>query len=94
MNKKFKIVSSVALAGLLTLNVLNVKSLATTIDDKIETNPGRTETAGSKRNQKKAMAFFCMGFPMQNTPLSCRERSWPIYDNETQEHLKHQNQGG
>ncbi len=39
MNKKFKVVSSLALAGLLTLNVLNVKTLAATVDDKIETNP-------------------------------------------------------
>jgi len=39
VNKKFKIVSSVALAGLLSINLLSPKALATTIDDKIETNP-------------------------------------------------------
>lgn len=39
MNKKFKIVSSLALAGLLSINVFSPKALAATIDDKIETNP-------------------------------------------------------
>lgn len=39
MNKKIKIVSTVALTGLLTLNVLNPKTLAKKIDDTIETKP-------------------------------------------------------
>lgn len=39
MNKKIKIVSTVALAGLLTLNVFNPKTLAAEINDAIETKP-------------------------------------------------------
>lgn len=38
MNKKFKIVSSIALAGVISINVFNPKALAATIEDKIETN--------------------------------------------------------
>lgn len=39
MNKKLKVVSSIALAGLLALNVCNPKTLATTIQDEIKTSP-------------------------------------------------------
>ena len=42
MNKKIKIVSTVALASLLTLNVFNVKALATKIEEK-----GKTQIYGA-----------------------------------------------
>ena len=39
MNKKLKVVSSLALAGLMALNVCNPKTLATEIQDEIKTSP-------------------------------------------------------
>ena len=39
MNKRFKIVSSLALAGLLSINVLSPRTFAATVNDKIDTNP-------------------------------------------------------
>ena len=45
MNKKFKVVSSLALAGLLSINVFSPKAFATTVDDLI-----KTESVGKYKN--------------------------------------------